>query len=653
MRKFCFLLIFFANQLNAQVGINTTTPLSTLDIRANDPANPTNADGLMIPRVDSFPFPFPTASQQGMLIYLTTTFGLSPPGFYFWDNIFNSWLPVGGRNWKLGGNTDLLATDFIGSMNQMDIKFKRYNIGSGIISEFNTAFGYNSLNNTIFSYSNCSAFGAGAMSNHAGTSNTAIGANALQSYGDSSYNTAIGNESQAASGFASNHNTSVGYRTLAVLTVNGNDNVAIGSLVLGKLTAGNSNVAVGSKAFENLQNGFDNTAIGYKAMNLATGTNGSTAIGSRALEQNMFGNYNTAVGYIALNTNNGSNNTAIGYQSLSQNNGGSDNTAVGSNAMLQAQGFENTAVGKDALYSNANGNRNTAVGKDALYMNNLGQDNTAVGNSALKNNNVNQNSAFGKNALLNNDFGTNNNAFGFSSLLDNTSGNNNVSMGSYALGQNQTASGNTAIGNFALAYHINGDDNTAIGNNAFSGNGNFSNSTAIGANSDITANKQVRIGDSNVTSIGGFSDWTNISDGRFKMDVKANVPGLAFIGKLRPVTYHLNMQAINAFRKHSNSSENRNELQTGFIAQEVEQAAIDSGFDFSGVDRPKNDSDYYGLRYAQFVVPLVKAVQEQQQIIEKQQREIELLKLQVNQNDYTQQAVLQRLAALEQKALRD
>jgi hypothetical protein len=55
---------------------------------------------------------------------------------------------------------------------------------------------------------------------------------------------------------------------------------------------------------------------------------------------------------------------------------------------------------------------------------------------------------------------------------------------------------------------------------------------------------------------------------------------------------------------------------SGFIAQEVEDAAKKIGYEFSGVDAPKNESDYYGLRYAEFVVPLVKAVQEQQKIIE-------------------------------------
>ena len=49
---------------------------------------------------------------------------------------------------------------------------------------------------------------------------------------------------------------------------------------------------------------------------------------------------------------------------------------------------------------------------------------------------------------------------------------------------------------------------------------------------------------------------------------------------------------------------------SGFIAQDVEQAANAIGYDFSGVDAPKNENDFYGLRYAEFVVPLVKAVQE-------------------------------------------
>jgi hypothetical protein len=63
-----------------------------------------------------------------------------------------------------------------------------------------------------------------------------------------------------------------------------------------------------------------------------------------------------------------------------------------------------------------------------------------------------------------------------------------------------------------------------------------------------------------------------------------------------------------------------------FIAQEVEEAARALGYDFSGVDAPKNDNDFYGLRYGTFVVPLVKAVQELADRVGGQQVQIEELR---------------------------
>jgi hypothetical protein len=50
------------------------------------------------------------------------------------------------------------------------------------------------------------------------------------------------------------------------------------------------------------------------------------------------------------------------------------------------------------------------------------------------------------------------------------------------------------------------------------------------------------------------------------------------------------------------------------------------GYDFSGVDKPKNENDTYGLRYGEFVVPMIKAMQEQQQQIEDLKKQIEELK---------------------------
>jgi len=71
--------------------------------------------------------------------------------------------------------------------------------------------------------------------------------------------------------------------------------------------------------------------------------------------------------------------------------------------------------------------------------------------------------------------------------------------------------------------------------------------------------------------------------------------------------------------------------------QEVEKAAKDIHYDFSGVDKPKNEKDLYGLRYETFVVPLVKAVQELskdkkelKEVVNTQQQQINELKDVVN-----------------------
>ena len=49
---------------------------------------------------------------------------------------------------------------------------------------------------------------------------------------------------------------------------------------------------------------------------------------------------------------------------------------------------------------------------------------------------------------------------------------------------------------------------------------------------------------------------------------------------------------------------------TGFLAQDVENAAREAHYDFSGVQIPENPNELYSLRYSDFVVPLVKSVQE-------------------------------------------
>jgi hypothetical protein len=211
-----------------------------------------------------------------------------------------------------------------------------------------------------------------------------------------------------------------------------------------------------------------------------------------------------------------------------------------------------------------------------------------------------------------------------------------------AIGNNTTGSQNTAIGADALATNTTGSFNTALGDAADVSSANLSNATAIGYGAVVNASNKVVIGNSSVTSIGGYVGWSNFSDGRFKRNIREDVPGLAFIRKLRPVTYTLDFDAIDAFRqartaddKHRTSdvqqataiSGRSVRTYTGFLAQEVEQAASQLNYRFSGVDRPQDPSTQtYALRYSEFVVPLVKAIQEQQAMIEQLQKEVEELK---------------------------
>ncbi|WP_159778401.1 tail fiber domain-containing protein [Flavobacterium sp. 9AF] len=207
----------------------------------------------------------------------------------------------------------------------------------------------------------------------------------------------------------------------------------------------------------------------------------------------------------------------------------------------------------------------------------------------------------------------------------------NTTLGVESLFSATSANRNTAIGSNALHENISASFSTALGANAFY-SGNYSNSVAIGDATVVSANNQIRMGDAGVTSIGGFANWTNVSDKRFKKNIQENVPGLAFVTQLKPVTYSLDLDAIHGYlktpdtiRKVEIELEKKKEIQTGFIAQEVEAVANELGFVFSGIDKPKNDTDYYGLRYAEFVVPLVKAVQEQQIMIQEQQNKIKSL----------------------------
>jgi hypothetical protein len=346
------------------------------------------------------------------------------------------------------------------------------------------------------------------------------------------------------------------------------------------------------------------------------------------------------------NTTTGHSNTAIGTQTLYFNTTGHSNTAVGAYALyFNTIGYYNTASGRNALYSNTSGYYNVANGYAALFSNTTGHENTAVGSEALRDNTTgNLNVAAGSRALENNTTGNENTATGVNALSGNTTGNGNSAYGADALTITD-GSFNCAFGALALYTSCNGSYNTAFGALAglnLLGTFYHNNATALGYYTLITASNQVRIGNSSVTSIGGQVAWTSLSDGRFKRNVKKDVAGLDFINQLNPVSYTLDKDAIDKFlgipdsvRIENMAARKTPRQQIGFVAQEVEAIVKKSGYVFSGVEAPQNESDPYTIRYDEFVVPLVKAVQELTAYSKDQQKEIGELKRQLGNDNST------------------
>ena len=300
---FFFYILASFNAL-AQVGVNTTTPNAQLDIVSSSQATPANTDGILIPRIDAFPTTNPTASQQSMLVYLTTTSGSNTPGFYYWDNTTTSWKTFGGATaWSLTGNSGTTSTsNFIGTTDNKDIVFKRNNVRAGYIGDptYDGSYRYNN-GNTVF--------GANSMTNptinfagQTGVRNVAIGTNVMPSLGA------------------------------------GNTNVGIGDFALFSNNSGNANTAVGSGSLYTNSSGTGNVAMGR---NTLTSTNGS---------------YNTGLGFAALrSTSTGQNNTAIGYNAGYSNTTGSNSVFIGNQA-----GYNET--GNNKLYiENTTADANNAL----------------------------------------------------------------------------------------------------------------------------------------------------------------------------------------------------------------------------------------------------------------------------------------------------
>ena len=355
----------------------------------------------------------------------------------------------------------------------------------------------------------------------------------------------------------------------------------------------------------------------------------------------------------------------------------STNTAVGASALAaNTTGSVNSAFGYQAGYSLTTGTFNNFFGQNSAYYQTTGSYNIAIGQGALQgisgqSNTGSNNTAVGNNALLNNTTASNNTAVGYQAGYTNTTGTGNTFLGNQAGLAVTTSNGQTFIGSGAGASKTTGGNNTFVGvsagGSATTGTGN----TFIGVNDATSgAGFAVTTGSKN-TIIGGYSgnqggldirtasNYIVLSDGdgnpnlyldnnkdlfvpkvyvsttasaanvfvtsagqmirsnpssaRFKENITDwSGNGLEEILKLKPRTF--------TYKASHYSQPERSFL--GLIAEEV--ATVSSYL----VDYENEDGtgQIENVRYANIVVPLVKAIQELKADLDATKAELAALK---------------------------
>jgi trimeric autotransporter adhesin len=507
----------------------------------------------------------------------------------------------------------------------------------------NTFIGYNAgLSNTTSD--SCSVLGAGALASctTGGHNNTAIGCEALHN-NLGARNVAVGNyalfsQSYNSDGFNS-YNVAVGYQALysnnPSASSNGIKNTAIGDDALRNNVTGIQNTALGWYA------GYRNTAsynIFLGANSGASNSSGSynTIAGIGGGGYNATGSYNTIMGYqagLGAAGNSNSGNSLFGYQAGNSLTTGGYNVFTGYQAGYNSTtATYNVFIGREAGYTNSTGGANIFIGYHAGYSN-TASNNTFVGYTCGgENTSGNYNTFSGYWSGHDNTTGANNTFYGAHSGYNTTDGTNNAYIGKSAGYNNSTGDYNTSLGVNAGDSYADENNCTFIGYGADANANSYSNAAAVGNGVIVDASNKAVFGNVNVTWTGTLStsDWQHSSDGRFKFNIEENVKGLEFINKLRPVTYQMNTEALDDFviKNMPDSVKALHKagmdyalstaiVHSGFIAQEVEQAEIDCGYNSSIVTVPGDTSTgTYSMAYAEIVVPLVKAVQEQQAIID-------------------------------------
>ncbi len=408
-----------------------------------------------------------------------------------------------------------------------------------------------------------------------------------------------------------------------------------------------TNTAFGKQPLSETSTGISNTAIGFEVLHSNTSGNNNTAIGSGAMYFNTNGSNNTASGFEALLSNTGNQNTASGVNALKNNIGGSYNTAFGYNALtINNSGSYNTGIGHNASVGYNNLNNATAIGADAVVL----QDNSLILGSISGLNNATVNTKIGigtaspnerlhvvGNELLEGQLTIKESSTDYSKIyLKNESTSGRWTMAGYP-GTNAA----TSLFNFYFNNGTSGRDVLQISGQGKVGiNTSPTSTSAYDGMLSIKNNNDTTIGltlqNSSSSSKWGITHGGNLflffndetrgyfgatngsyntySDRRLKDNITSTQPLLNKVKNIKIMNYTF-------------KTDKTNQQQIGYIAQNLRKQFPEFVNNPSVNNKREN---YYAVNYAGMSAVAIKAIQEQQEIIETQAEELKEVRAQLS-----------------------
>jgi hypothetical protein len=288
-------------------------------------------------------------------------------------------------------------------------------------------------------------------------------------------------------------------------------------------------------------------------------------------------------------------------------------------------GSSNVIIGESSGFNNTIGSGNVFMGNESGYMNDIGEYNVFIGEvSGWANTSGDENVFLGSSAGESNTTGGYNVFIGTLTGWDNTEGVANVFLGQESGQYNKTGSFNVALGAQAGFNNIIGSDNIFIGTQAGyyeteSGNLYIDNSGAYWYDALIYGDYKIDYlsFDANVEATGDIyaTGFVNVSDKSLKQNITDLPSVLDKVVKLRPVEFYWkNDSGLKGAETASR--------QTGLIAQEVEEIFPEL------ISLSKRDQK--AINYTHLSAIFLKAMQEQQEIIESLSDENTILRERLN-----------------------